>query len=414
MRILHTADWHLGKALDGRSRLAEQARFLDDFVELVERERVDLVLIAGDVYDSVNPPAQAEQLFYDALKRMSGGGERLSLVIAGNHDNPDRLTAAGPLAKEHGILMAGLPKTIIPAGDYGRHKVVNCGEGFVEISIRGERAIILTVPYPSERRLNEVLYPEMAPDEERLQSYNERLRALFSELAENFREDTINLMVAHLFATGAEPGGSERGAQLGGTYLVSASCFPVAAQYIALGHIHRAQIVGGTQNRARYAGAPLPYHKDEAGQAGKKCFLIDVHAGTPAQVSEIPFKIYKPIERLRFACVEDALLYCAEHSGRASYLYLEIETPDYIREEDVRKMRALKEDILEITPIHTGEAPEESAVPMKDRDFESLFRDFFYQKNGTTPDDALVSLILDIAGREADAYAPDSFDDSGD
>ncbi|MDU3724668.1 MAG: exonuclease subunit SbcD, partial [Clostridium celatum] len=170
MRILHTGDWHLGKNLEGQSRMDEQEAFLNDFIDIVEENNIDLVIIAGDVYDSSNPPARAEKMFYDTLKKLSKNGERLTLVIAGNHDNPERLVAAGPLAMEHGIIMVGTPKTVVQPGQYGKHRVVNSGEGFVEIEINGEKSVILTVPYPSEKRLNEVLYGEMDDDEKKKKS----------------------------------------------------------------------------------------------------------------------------------------------------------------------------------------------------------------------------------------------------
>ena len=103
MRLIHTADWHLGKHIEGHSRLEEQELFLEDFLDIVKERDADVVLIAGDIYDSSNPPAKAEQLFYDTLKKISEGGRRLTIVIAGNHDNPERLVSATPLAMEHGI-----------------------------------------------------------------------------------------------------------------------------------------------------------------------------------------------------------------------------------------------------------------------------------------------------------------------
>jgi len=133
LKILHTADWHLGKNLEGQSRMDEQEEFLNDFVKIVEQNNIDLIMIAGDVYDNSNPPARAEKMFYDTLKRLSGNRERLTLVISGNHDNPDRLVAAGPLAREHGIIMVGTPKTVVSCGEYGNHKVIESGEGFIEV-----------------------------------------------------------------------------------------------------------------------------------------------------------------------------------------------------------------------------------------------------------------------------------------
>ena len=88
MRILHTGDWHLGKNLEGQSRMDEQEMFLKDFVNIVEENKIDLIIIAGDVYDSPNPPARAERMFYDTLKQLSKDGDRMTLVISGNHDSP--------------------------------------------------------------------------------------------------------------------------------------------------------------------------------------------------------------------------------------------------------------------------------------------------------------------------------------
>lgn len=137
MRIIHTADWHLGKNIEGHSRMDEQACFLADFVKIVDEQNIDLIIIAGDVYDSYNPPARAEELFYETLKQLSDGGKRLILVIAGNHDNPQRLEAPGPLARDHGILMAGIPKTVIQTGDYGNHRVVKSGKAMLNLKSTG-------------------------------------------------------------------------------------------------------------------------------------------------------------------------------------------------------------------------------------------------------------------------------------
>lgn len=108
MRILHTGDWHLGRTLEGRSRLAEQEAFLDELVQMVKEQQVDLVLMAGDVYDSVNPPAAAEAMFYEAAARLTETGCHLA-VIAGNHDQPERVAAVSPLVARRGISLVGLP-----------------------------------------------------------------------------------------------------------------------------------------------------------------------------------------------------------------------------------------------------------------------------------------------------------------
>lgn len=405
MVILHTADWHLGKSLEGRSRMAEQKQFLEDFVALVEEKNVDMVVIAGDVYDSSNPPAEAEKMFYRTLKRISKQGERLTLVIAGNHDNPERLSAAGPLAMEHGIIMAGLPKTIVPTGNYGQHQVIDSGEGFVELAINGEKAVVLLVPYPSEKRLNEVLYHDMAEDEERLASYQDRIKSLFDSLKVHFREDTINLVVSHLFAMGSEESGSEKGIQLGGSYIVSGSCFPAEAQYIALGHIHKPQVVPGTMGRAFYSGSPLHYHKNEANTQNKKCCIVELKAGQREFVrEEIEFKVYKPIEKWHCSSVAEAIALCEEKQDESSWVYLEIETDGYIRDEEMKQMRKLKADIIEIYPLlKSGEKQEEELETLKDKSFFELFGDFFVHYKGVEADSEFVDLLQEvIAGEDED------------
>ena len=401
MRILHTGDWHLGKNLEGASRMDEQELFLNDFVDIVEKNKVDLVIIAGDVYDNSNPPARAEKMFYDTLKKLSKNGERLILVIAGNHDNPERLVAAGPLAMEHGIIMSGTPKTVIQCGEYGQHKVINSGEGFIEVEINNEKAVILTVSYPSEKRLNEVLYGEMDSDEDRVKTYGERIKSLFDSLEKNYRSDTINLVVSHLFAMGSEEGGSERSIQLGGSYIVNGSCFPKEAQYIALGHVHKPQIVPGTNKKARYSGSPLHYNKKEI-NIKKKCFIIDVKANEECVVNEIEIKIYKPIEIWKCESISDAIDKCEENKDRNCWVYLEVKCDRYIREDEIKKMKGIKKDILEIIPKLQSDEENESAVTIQEKSFEEIFREFYKKERNIEADDEVVNLLLKLVSEEGD------------
>lgn len=400
MRILHTADWHLGKSLEKRSRIDEQRKFLDDFIEVAKENNIDLVIIAGDIYDSSNPPAIAEKMFYDTLKKISDNGKRLILIIAGNHDNPERLVASAPLAREHGIIMVGTLKTIIDTGNYGRHKIINSGEGFIEIEINGEKAIILTVPYLSEKRLNEVLYKDMDSDEERIKSYSDRVFSLFDSLKDNYREDTINLLVSHLYAMGSEEGGSERSIQLGGSYIVNCDCFPKEAQYIALGHVHKPQLVPGTNKKARYSGSPIHYNKKEVSY-NKKCFVVDVKANEEANVKEVYFKVYKPIEIWKCENFDDALLKCEENKDRECWVYLEIKVDRYMREDEIKKLKELKKDILEITPIIENiHRDDESAISLSEKSFEELFIDFYKKERMGEPDKEIIDLFLNLVYEE--------------
>lgn len=400
MRIIHTSDWHLGKSLEGFSRMDEQEEFLNDFIELVNENNVDMVIIAGDVYDSANPPARAEKMFYDTLKKISSQGERITLVVAGNHDNPERLVAAGPLARDHGIIMLGTPKSVAEIGDYGMHKVIDSGEGFVEVEINNEKAVIITIPYPSEKRLNEVLYTSMDEEEERAKTYGERIKLLFDTLNDKYRDDTINLAVSHLFAMGSVEAGSERSIQLGGSFIIDGSSFPEKAQYIALGHIHKPQLVPGTNKRARYSGSPIHYSKKEI-NFEKKAFVIDVRPGEECTVEEINLKVYKPIEVWKCLSIEDAIEMCEKNKDKNCWVYLEIETDRYLREDEIKMMKSAKKDILEISPIIKGEGREEIDLnSFSEKSFDQVFKEFYTKERGVEPQEELVELLLSILNEE--------------
>ena len=241
MKLIHTADWHLGKNIEGHSRLEEQRLFLKDFINICEEEQADIIIIAGDIYDNYNPSAMAEQLFYDTLKQLSRNGDCMTVVIAGNHDNPERLVASGPLARDHGIVMAGTPNSVITPGMYGKNEITESDAGYIHAIIHGEEADILLVPFPSEKRLNEVYLDETEEETKKAASYSEKMSSLFGSLATHFHEDSIHLIASHLFVMNSVEDGSERSIQLGGSYMVGGEIFPENADYIALGHVHKPQ-----------------------------------------------------------------------------------------------------------------------------------------------------------------------------
>ncbi|UTQ09384.1 exonuclease subunit SbcD [Bacillus amyloliquefaciens] len=186
MRILHTADWHLGKTLEGRSRLSEQAEVLEELNTIVKEENIDAVIMAGDVFDTVNPPALAEQLYYESLSALSDGGKRPVVVIAGNHDNPDRLAAASPLTNERGIHLIGYPRT----------EPVH-----IEVPSADELLAVAALAYPSEARLNEVLSDTF---EEKLlrDHYDVKIREAFAHMCGLCRDDAVKIAASHIYVAG--------------------------------------------------------------------------------------------------------------------------------------------------------------------------------------------------------------------
>ncbi|MBZ9636943.1 exonuclease SbcCD subunit D [Clostridium sp. FP1] len=405
MRILHTSDWHLGKTLEQFSRLEEQEEFLEEFIEIVANNNIDLVLIAGDIYDNGNPPAKAEAMFYSTLKRITSSGKTAVLVVAGNHDNPERLVAASPLAYKHGVILLGEPKSIAREGVFGEvnfemehdFEIIESGEGYLELSIRGEKAVIITLPYPSEKRLNEVLSMGLT-DEDRQKSYSDRIGQLFEKLSTKYRDDTVNLAVSHLYVMGGEESASERSIQLGGSLSVSPLKFPENAQYSALGHLHRPQKVPGTKGKIRYSGSPIQYSKSEINYS-KGAYLVEVKAGEEAEISQLLFRNYKPIEVWKCSSVEEALEKCIAESQRNIWVYLEIKTKEIISTEHIKEMKKNRRDIVSIQPILEGlEREEDLAEGLREKSMEELFKEYFIkEKSGLEPSKELMELFLSIA-----------------
>jgi len=256
MRLLHTSDWHLGHALHGVGREREHAAFLAWLVEVIEAERVDALLVTGDVFDGSTPPATAEAMWFgflaDARRRVPGLDV---VVIAGNHDSPAKLSAPSPALAALGVrVIASVPRE--PAG-----LIVEVGGA--------DGAVVAAVPY-----LRPIDLPERADP-------MESVRAVYAEALAAARAAARGrpvVVTGHLFVTGASPSWlSERRIVTGGAEAVGAELFPDDVAYVALGHLHRAQRVGGRET-VRYAGSPIPLAMNEAGYV-HQVVLVDLPAG---------------------------------------------------------------------------------------------------------------------------------------
>jgi exonuclease SbcD len=399
MRILHTSDWHLGRSLEGRSRLEEQIRFIDELCGITEEEKPDLILIAGDIFDTVNPSAAAEELYYNALDRLAAGGSRAVVVIAGNHDSPERLCAAAPLALRHGITLLGLPKEILKptVGDVDKVCRPTAGQGWAKIRIPGlsEMAVVAMLPYPSESRLNEVLTSSLEETELRLE-YSQRVRQLFAVLASNFQPDTINLGVSHLYVRGGLESESERPIQLGGAPTVEPDALPANAHYVALGHLHRPQEVKGAPVPTRYSGSPLAYSFSETGYA-KSVMLIEAFPGKPAIYKEIVLSSGYPLVRWQ---AEKGLAqvhsWIDQGKDPNAWIDLEIHLTKALNPQEIQVLRRARGRIINIRPVFpkTRElvAEARSKLPIDD-----LFRHFYRTRmNGAEPDAELVEVFMSL------------------
>lgn len=412
MRILHTADWHFGRQLEGRDRRAEQTAFVDELCRIADEREVDLVVIAGDVYDSVNPPAWAEELFYEALERLCREGQRGVVVIAGNHDQPERVRAAAPLAAKHGIVLLGLPKEApLQPETTGEDKVriVQGGPSWFELAVPGcaHHAVIVALPYPSESRLKELLSDSFTQEEMQL-AFSERISRLLSELSTHFRDDTVNLITSHLFVMGGMETDSERPIQIGGAMTVSTQAFPEKADYVALGHLHRLQKLCD-KPLIRYSGSPLCFSFSEAGQS-KAVVLVDIVPGEEVREEIVYLTSGRPLARWKategIAQVENWL---AEGRDAGAWIDLELHVSDVIDPAEFQRLRKLSDDFLKIQRVVVREQRTEETeerVELSELAPDQLFRRFYERKRGAQPDEQLVAMfqrLLVDSGKEEQA-----------
>ncbi|NOU68082.1 exonuclease subunit SbcD [Paenibacillus sp. LMG 31461] len=380
MRILHTADWHFGRALEGRSRMEEQIAFMDELVRIVEDQAIDLVLIAGDIYDSVNPPAAAEQLFYEGIARLADGGKRHVAIISGNHDHPDRLAASGPLAATQGITLIGLPIPEIQS---------------IGIARTGELARLIALPYPSESRLKELL-SEVAEEEVLRSKYSERVGTLIRKQAASFEASTVNLIMSHLYVLGGHETDSERPIQVGGAYTVDTTALTAGAQYVALGHLHRPQNVKAA-SPIRYSGSPLAYSFSEAGQA-KSVTILDLAPGQVAEPEEIFLTSGRPLVSWKAKeGIGQVHQWLEEQRDSTAWIDLEITMTSAMSIEQIQSLRKAYEGFIHIRPIYPEMEVVRSAMPRAAFSMEEHFTRFYArQTGGAQPEPALVQLFLEL------------------
>lgn len=239
MRIIHTADWHLGQTFFEYDRKGEHTLFLAWLREQAKAHEVDVLLVAGDVFDTPNPSAESQRQFYTFLKDVTAENPTLQIIIvAGNHDSAARLEAPNPLLEAMNVTVRGVVRRTEDGEIDFDHLIVPLDKG----------GHCLAVPY-----LRQGDYPESA-------TYVEGVQTMYRELFERVPDKSKPIIaMGHLQATGSEISQNDRAERtiIGGLECISPETFDIKIAYTALGHLHRAQRVSGREN-VRYAGAPLP------------------------------------------------------------------------------------------------------------------------------------------------------------
>ena len=265
MKILHTSDWHLGKKLDGYERIEEQKKFISDLLNIIENNEIDLLIVAGDIYDSPNPPIEAERIYYDFVKKIGALKKCAVIIIAGNHDSGKRLTVTREIERDYGIIVLESPIEIIDEGKYSKAIISNSHEGCFQIEINEKKAFISVLPYISDIEAENILKNlkskeiiDENKENEKIEfssmSYSEKIRDIYKSKEKYWDKKIPYIAIGHIFVSNSEIEESENGLEFGGAYTVKLNHLP-QSDYAALGHIHKPMKF--LKYKAIYSGSPI-------------------------------------------------------------------------------------------------------------------------------------------------------------
>ncbi|RTR27266.1 metallophosphoesterase family protein [Deinococcus radiophilus] len=376
MRVLHTADFHAGRVLRGYDRTPEIHAALTEIAELAESEKVDAVLISGDLFDTANPSADAEKALFDFFLRLRSA-EIPSVAIAGNHDSSARLASVTGLLGWVGVQLVA---EVTPRpGDLIR-SIQTKG---------GETLTVGALPYLSERRLVKAADLLGGEVSDWRQKYREGMEFFLGKLAAGFQPGHVNMLMLHATLDGSQPSGSEKTMQfhLDNAYTLSPENLPRAAQYVAMGHIHRPQQAGSAP-LAHYPGSVIQLDFGEGGEK-KQVNLVEVSPGQPARVIPIPLGSGRELRTIRVPLDQvEARLERESQKKDGALLKVLVEAPAGTA------TAGLKDRVLSALPsalaVELSALQEDLALPSLKREGLSLlelYERYWHEKRGELPDD---------------------------
>ncbi len=383
MKILHTSDWHIGKRLSDRERLPEQELALDEIAEICEKENVELVLVAGDVFDTFTPPAEAEELFYAKIKKIAGR-DRAVVIVSGNHDDGVRLSAAAPFAADSGVYLFGNKPKRVPLNGTRKLRAISAGDFYILLeNAKGEKVYVNALPYPNEASLKE---------EKTEESYEERIRRRIRRGEEGYEAGIPYILLAHIFTAGGKCSDSERDIDLGGARAVSSKLFPKNA-YVALGHLHRPQKMA---ENVFYSGSLLQYSFDEA-NTEKSVRILETNGDRVETVKVIPLQSGRKLVRPECNGAEEALKLLSGYENCFVELTLNLDAP--LTSQETQALKDICEGLIFIVPrVKTGEF-----APMFTRSSLTsgeLFQEYYRSKFGDEPKRELTEKFLSLLKEE--------------
>jgi len=401
IKILHTADWHLGKRLQEFSRLEEQKLVLEEIIQIADREEVDLVLLAGDIFDTFNPSHEAVELLYKTLKKLSKSGQRPIIAISGNHDSTQFVEAPDPLVREMGIFFYSRYDSVIPTGTLDNGIEIRQSEpGFVSLMLpQIDFPIrIILAPYA-----NEMLMKTYLGEGDREASFRELMAEKWKSIADRYCDQSgVNLFIGHFFfmkegeIPEPEPESERPILHVGGTQAIFTHNIPSQIQYAALGHLHRYHAVSQKPFPIIYSSSPLAYSFSEAEQQ-KQAVIIELEPGTNAKYRTIALEKGRPLYRKTFDDLAPTVQWLEENP----YCFVEL---TFVTEHsiDVNTRKAIMkahDGIVNLIPqIKYPQGQESLSLKVEDlgKDMVTLFNMYYKSEKGQEPNAELIGIFKEV------------------
>ena len=373
MKILHTSDWHLGMLVNGVDISEDQIFFIDQIREIVRDEKIDVVLIAGDVFDRANVSGDAIKLYDDAVTGLCSGDGAKTVVIAGNHDGAERLSQCSRLLAGSGLYIAGTLTRPVMKAEFGE-------------------ADIYMLPWADTARVR-YEFPEKA---EEITNAESALRVICDSIRESMDRSKKNILVTHAFIMNAETSVSDRTAEIGFASAVSADVFE-GFDYVALGHIHKPQDIA---RNIRYSGTPMPYSFGREETQEKSVTIIDT---SDMSRRIVPLKLLHERNTLK-GTLEEIMKAEVPDDVKNGYVRVEL-TDRFLGTETMMALRGVYPNILEGRGLTYDEGGAKATITAEDlkraaSDPASIFRSFCMDVIGTEPDDKQMKLFMEAYEEE--------------
>ncbi len=328
MNFLHTSDIHIGKKLSNFSLHNEHREYFKKLVDICDENKVDIVIIAGDVFNVSNPDFESEKIFYQGINDLNCNGKRIVVICAGNHDSSKKIDVASPLSFEKGILFVPTISSKLNFGESFKNEifeVYDIEEGAFKLKFNDEDISIVSLGYPSLENIN--FYKNIFNESEAKLSYKEKIAKILELKNQYFDKDTINLLLAHIYVGGTyEFCESETDFNVGGLYDIQSNKLPSNADYIALGHLHKKQKIKGFSN-AFYSGSPYPFSKSEANH--KKYVIFGNITNKTLTTKDLEIKLSTNVRSVVFKSIEDLIKFCNSDEHINSYMFITLVDEKY-------------------------------------------------------------------------------------